>query len=76
MTKWKDISIAPKDGSWIIVPNESVAMKWLNLEATDEFEGCSLWIWADETCCDIDPNPPQPRVFMLWPTFSDTIENE
>ena len=69
MTDWQPIETAPKDGTWIIVPNEPVAMKWLYIEPCDGEGDMSLWVWADDGVSDVDPEPGQPKFFIPFPRF-------
>jgi hypothetical protein len=56
---WQPIETAPRDGSEIWAFNgEQARMKWFEADGTEE--GYSLWIWADELSCDVDPSPEQP----------------
>lgn len=63
---WRPIDSAPKDGSEIWAFNgEQARMKWFESDGTEE--GYSLWIWADELSCDVDPSPEQPTHWQPLP---------
>jgi hypothetical protein len=66
VTGWQPIETAPKDGTEIWAFNgEQARMKWF--DADDQDEGYSLWIWADELSCDVDPSPEQPTHWQPLP---------
>jgi hypothetical protein len=63
---WQPIVNAPMDGTevWAFNGFEQARMKWF--EGGEEMP-YALWVWADETLCEIDPNPDQPTHFMPLP---------
>lgn len=62
MSDWMPIETAPKDRDVWAFNGEQAAMRWLDF---DDIDG--LWIWSDDTLCEIDPNPEQPTHWMPLP---------
>lgn len=62
MMEWQLIETAPMDGTEVWAYNgEQARMKYV------EDDWGEMWLWADETLSDIDPEPDQPTHWMPLP---------
>jgi len=58
VAKWKPISTAPKDGTWIIVCCPDSPMCWRPCEFTAWMESDGVGSWREEDCSEDLPYEP------------------
>lgn len=63
---WKTIDSAPNDTEVWAFNGEQVRMKTIDISASDEPRQW-IWVYADDTLADIDPEPIEPSHWMPLP---------
>jgi hypothetical protein len=76
MTKWQDISTAPRDGTPVITNKtfEGVHEYMQLVKWDDNGEKLSLWCWSATEIHEADPEPSQPLVWLDFPPPPKAIE--